>query len=66
MTYFTAVVDDAGALQTFDDVYKLDGLAASGKDGGASADSTASPGSSGEATTPKREPINGSLATTSP
>ncbi|HBF59962.1 MAG TPA: hypothetical protein DDW48_00435 [Methyloceanibacter sp.] len=66
MTYFTAVVDDAGALQTFNDVYKLDGLAASGKEEDTSSDSAASPGSSGEATTPKREPINGSLATTSP
>ena len=66
MTYFTAVVNDAGALQTFDDVYRLDGLAAAGEAEGTSSDSIASPGSSGEATTPKREPINGSLATTSP
>ena len=53
-TYFTAVVDDQGEVQTFDDVYKLD-------KSGTSGDEAAAP-----APVPSRKPINGSLAATAP
>ncbi|ODS00719.1 hypothetical protein AUC68_14155 [Methyloceanibacter methanicus] len=68
MTYFTAVVDDAGTLQTFKDVYKLDGLSAAVKKEATSSESAATPSSPDEAPTPapQRKPINGSLAKTSP
>ena len=53
MTYFTAIVGDDGSVKTFGDVYKLDNLPA------------AAPSTDGASDAP-REPINGSLATTSP
>ena len=65
MTYFTAIVDEAGTLETFEDVYKLDALRAPEKASSAPAEQTSSP-TAGEAPTPARKPINGSLATSSP
>lgn len=63
MTYFTAVVDEQGNLQTFDDVYKLDGRGA--PDDAASLSPAPSSASGAEpAPRPVRKPANGSLAAT--
>ena len=61
MTYFTAVVDEQGKVQTFNDVYKLDGR---GKPDDAAAASPAP--AAGTAPIPSRKPVNRNLATTVP
>ena len=61
MTYFTAVVDEQGKVQTFNDVYKLDGR---GKPDDAAAASPAP--AAGTAPIPSRKPLNRNLAATVP
>jgi L,D-transpeptidase YcbB len=61
MTYFTVVIDDAGQVKTFDDIYKLDSI---GKRDAAAA--TAAPSAGEAAPVPARKPLNGSLAATTP
>lgn len=63
MTYFTAVVDETGAVKTFSDVYKLDEVALADGEGTPKQDVAAPPASRNDAP-PGRKPINGSLATT--
>lgn len=57
MTYFTAVVDEQGKVQTFNDVYKLDGRAQPDDAAAASPAPTTVP-------VPARKPENGQLAAT--